>query len=390
MNVPRGGVRSLALLVLLPLVLLASPALAQNPGKALVIGNKNYPLTCGGNLHGAEHDAESMQYLLEQAGWTVVRMNDLTRNGIVTAIEQNVPPTPQRYLVYFAGHGVNTGAGQGALVGTDCNSVSPFAFLLALGTAKERTIVILDSCGSGGFAHTAENAQHVPAFLTATRDEFTCAVKSGAGGAFTRQLRLCANVPGSRRTLQQVRDCIDSSGYVAAYNQFYYNGGLPDTILGSAPASGAFCAGTTLCPCGNAGSFGNGCANSLNAQGASLYSTGSPSVNADNVTLVASGLPQPTEILFFQGTLKVNGSLGIALGDGLRCVGGSTVRLSIKQTANGVALFPDTGDPQLATAGTVFPGETRLYQGFYRDSDPSFCTPTKANLTNALALTWTP
>ena len=53
---------------------------------------------------------------------------------------------------------------------------------------------------------------------------------------------------------------------------------------------------TTPCPCGNNGAAGNGCANSVNAAGANLDTTGAPST--DDVVLVGSGMPLTVSCIY--------------------------------------------------------------------------------------------
>ena len=78
----------------------------------------------------------------------------------------------------------------------------------------------------------------------------------------------------------------------------------------------------TACPCGNAGSPGNGCASFVNGGGANLTGLGTPSLSTDAVVLVETGVPNGPA-LFFQGTLRTNGGAGAVLGDGLLCASGN-------------------------------------------------------------------
>ncbi|MCB9916661.1 MAG: endonuclease [Planctomycetes bacterium] len=138
------------------------------------------------------------------------------------------------------------------------------------------------------------------------------------------------------------------------------------------------------CPCGNLGNGQGGCGNSTYFEGAGLSPTGSASVAAADLVLhVFSSTPnQPG--LFFQGTSAVNGGNGLPFGDGLRCVGGSVLRLQV--------VFADVfGDLQssanLVTAGAVAPGDTRYYQWWYRDPGASPCG-TGFNLSQAWQVVW--
>jgi hypothetical protein len=94
-------------------------------------------------------------------------------------------------------------------------------------------------------------------------------------------------------------------------------------------------------------------------------------------------------ILYFQGTSQFAGGFGSVLGDGLRCVGGSVVRLEIVVNSGGLSQYPRAGDPAISVKGMCVPGVVRMYQGWYRDS-ASFCTPETYNLTNGVTLSWRP
>jgi hypothetical protein len=159
------------------------------------------------------------------------------------------------------------------------------------------------------------------------------------------------------------------------------------------PASSgtAFCPGDgtgTACPCGNSGAAGNGCANSQNANGANLASTGVSSIASDTFVLHGSGMPN-SNVLYFQGTLQQNGGVGSVFGDGLRCAGGQVVRLWTKTNAGGASQAPDTGDQPISIQGLNVAGNVRTYQAWYRNS-AAFCTPDGWNLTNGVATTWAP
>lgn len=152
----------------------------------------------------------------------------------------------------------------------------------------------------------------------------------------------------------------------------------------------AFCSGdgsASACPCGNTGASGAGCASGT-GPGASLISSGNPSVSADTLTLASSGLVAGAPALFFQGTSEVNGGLGAAFGDGLRCVGGSVVRLATKSAnASGNVTYPEASDASISVRGSVPSGATRAYQVWYRSAAP-FCTSATFNLSNGLAVSW--
>jgi hypothetical protein len=168
------------------------------------------------------------------------------------------------------------------------------------------------------------------------------------------------------------------------------HGGLQ--ILRYEPPS-AFCSGDgsgAPCPCGNVGAAGRGCDNSLATGGALLRaaSGGLPSVGADGIELLVGGLPPTAPSLFFQGTARIAGGFGTPFGDGLRCAGGTLVRLGVVTASSGGASLPAPGGTPISVLGAVPPsGGTRTYQVWYRNAAP-FCTPDPFNLSNGLAIVW--
>ncbi len=160
-----------------------------------------------------------------------------------------------------------------------------------------------------------------------------------------------------------------------------------------------YCAGlTTTCPCGNAGQGAAGCENSAQSGGALLRAFGRASIVADQVTLLATGLPAGSSALFFQGTARENGGAGLSFGDGLRCAGGTVVRLSTYGVVAGTASIGYGGTNGLAggdttplhTQGLVpFSGGTRMYQVWYRNA-ATFCTSATFNLSNGVEISWIP
>jgi len=151
----------------------------------------------------------------------------------------------------------------------------------------------------------------------------------------------------------------------------------------------AYCSGDgsgTACPCGNAGAAGNGCASSVNANGARLSAVGTASLANDSVVLRGTGMPN-SSALFFQGTLRANGGNGLTFGDGLRCAGGTILRLRVVSNAGGASQYPQPGDPPVSQRGQVNQPGTRTYQVWYRNS-ASYCTPSTFNLTNGLEIVW--
>lgn len=150
----------------------------------------------------------------------------------------------------------------------------------------------------------------------------------------------------------------------------------------------AYCFGdgsATPCPCGNNGAPGEGCANSSGSGGV-LLAEGSTSVAADDLAFAAMGLLPSQPVLLFSGMNAINGGNGIAFGDGLRCAGGSVVRLSVRYPdGHGTAQW----GPGLAVQGGWNPGDQRRFQAWYRDPVGSPCGA-NFNLTTALESSFTP
>jgi hypothetical protein len=157
----------------------------------------------------------------------------------------------------------------------------------------------------------------------------------------------------------------------------------------STPTNG-FCFGDgsgTACPCGNSGASGRGCANSVVASGALLQGAGTASVSSDSFVLAASGMPN-SSVLYFQGTTQLSAGLGVVFGDGLRCAGGTVLRLGTKSNTAGASQYPAVGDASISVRGLIpVSGGTRTYQAWYRNS-AAFCTSSLFNLSNGLSVTW--
>jgi len=154
-------------------------------------------------------------------------------------------------------------------------------------------------------------------------------------------------------------------------------------------AGTAFCAGDgsgTACPCGNVGGAGRGCASSVSAIGARLQATGNPSLSTDTVILGGSGMPN-SSALYFQGTTQQSGGLGAVFGDGLRCAGGSIVRLGTKTNVGGSSIYPAGGDQTVSVRGAISAPGSRTYQVWYRNA-AAFCTADTFNLSNGFAIVW--
>jgi hypothetical protein len=192
-----------------------------------------------------------------------------------------------------------------------------------------------------------------------------------------------------------------SSGAQPAYPELLYlNGpgcfadcgwriGFQTWVLSNSGTTFCFGDGSgTACPCGNAGASGNGCASSVNPGGANLAGTGVASVGQDSLTLNGTGMPNSTA-LYFQGTTQTNGGAGAVFGDGLRCAGGSIVRLGTKLNAGGSSAYPSGADQPVHVRGSDNAGDVRTYQCWYRNA-AAFCSPSTFNLTNGVQVVWAP
>ena len=145
----------------------------------------------------------------------------------------------------------------------------------------------------------------------------------------------------------------------------------------------------TACPCGNASAVGAkaGCLNSLGT-GGTLRASGAARLSADTFTLLGTQMAN-SSALYFQGTLVAGAGLGTVFGDGLRCAGGTVIRLGTKTNALGASSYPAAGDVPVSIKGLAVAGGTRVYQVWYRNA-AAFCSASTFNLTNAAQTTWAP
>ncbi len=157
-----------------------------------------------------------------------------------------------------------------------------------------------------------------------------------------------------------------------------------------------YCAGDGVaphaaCPCGNNSPAASqvGCLNSFGV-GGRLRASGVASLSGDTVVLTADNLPAAST-LFFQGTLQTAGGNGTPFGDGLRCVGGSVVRLktypAVGAGGSAVTTYPQGLDPSVSVRGNIGAPGLRMYQAWYRNA-AAFCTASTFNLTNGLQINW--
>ena len=148
-----------------------------------------------------------------------------------------------------------------------------------------------------------------------------------------------------------------------------------------------YCSGdgsATACPCGNVGQPDRGCPNSLYAGGGRLTAFGHASLSEDTVVLAAFDMPDSTA-LWFAGSAQFANGNGAQFGDGLRCVGGTIVRLAARPIMMATSFYPTAADPPLSTGMSV--GQRRYFQVRYRNA-AAFCTLDTFNLTNGMTVLW--
>jgi hypothetical protein len=123
----------------------------------------------------------------------------------------------------------------------------------------------------------------------------------------------------------------------------------------------------------------------VNPAGANLAASGFPPT--DDVVLHGSGMPATVACVYLQGTLLDD----VVFGDGVRCTGGTLLRLRTKVNAGGASSFPDSTDTiTLSARGgvSVGSGVRRYYQTYYRNAAPLFCPPETFNVTNGWKIDW--
>jgi hypothetical protein len=230
--------------------------------------------------------------------------------------------------------------------------------------------------------------------ITSSYLDTKCAVYDGAGCPTTPSIACvddatCASQSGLTTTLSWPTVC--GQMYTVRMGSFGQSGVVGSFMITETggtqcgPVGVPFCFGDgtgTACPCGNNGAPGNGCASSINVNGANLTTSGASSLANDTLVLLGSGMPN-SSCLYFQGTTQISA----AFGDGLRCAGGSVVRLSTKTNVGGLSQYPTAGNPPVHIKGAVSAPGTRTYQTWYRNA-AAFCTPSTFNLTNGVLITW--
>lgn len=355
------------------------------------------------------------------SGETTVYVRDiqLATTDVVAYVAPGQPSLQLSDTPSISGNGrfVVFSSRDSALVPNDTNNATDvFVRDLALGVTER---VAVDTLGQQGASPGGLNLALVPKTSITTDGRFVAFQSSfhnlvpGDANVKTdifvhdRQTgvtQLVSRTPaGTSGSSGSYRPSLSSTGDLVAFQSDANNlvaadlNASPDEFVARVPASPVvFCSGdgsALACPCGNTGGTGRGCGNSSNPTGAKLAGTGGTSVAADFTSLLVTGLPPGTIAAVFQGTAQQQGGLGAVFGDGLRCVGGTVVRLATRvATIGGGLTFGHgvAGDPHIASQGLVGPaGGVRSYQVFYRNTAP-FCTSGTFNLTNGLEISWLP
>ncbi len=158
------------------------------------------------------------------------------------------------------------------------------------------------------------------------------------------------------------------------------NGGTP-YCFGDGPSNGG-----PDCPCSNNASIGanTGCLNSTGV-GGKLLGSGLTSVSADGLVLNATQLGSGLTSVFLQGDAVTS----LPFGDGIRCAGGSLIRLGTKTNVGGSSSYPTGGDLAISVKGLVPPsGGVRYYAAYYRNVGGP--CGANFNITNGVSVIWQP
>ena len=98
-------------------------------------------------------------------------------------------------------------------------------------------------------------------------------------------------------------------------------------------------------------------------------------------------MPATVSCIYLQGDANTQS----VFGDGVRCAGGTLLRLRTRSNVGGASFFPDSTDTiTLSQRGGVTPGSgaVRYYQTYYRNAAAAFCPPETFNVTNGIRITW--
>jgi hypothetical protein len=187
----------------------------------------------------------------------------------------------------------------------------------------------------------------------------------------------------------------DPGGSVDSYSGLMYGTALYESMLSvseiqehsdafhSTEPGTRYCFGAS-CPCFN-NDPNAGCANSA-GQGALLFSSGTTSAGVDDLSLHVSGLLPNQPALLFSANNALGAGSGVLFGDGMRCAGGSAVRLGVRSSS---LLGEATWGPGLSSSGGWGGGQTRRFQCWYPDPVSSPCGA-GFNFSSAVEVSFTP
>jgi len=280
--------------------------------------------------------------------------------------------------------------------------------LVGAGTGQDYAVWALDALGTTAWSGTWNGPFGGDDFsrgltIDALGNVTLAGSSPGAGGASDLDLTFAAWDPrgvldwthrddGSGAGNQRALWLASAGGLHAAAGYADGAGGAPSDYRTVVVARTAvpYCFGdgsSAACPCGNASAPVEqaGCANSFGG-GGRLYAQGASSLAADTLVLRGAAMPN-SSALYFQGTSQQSGGAGVVFGDGVRCAGGTVIRLGTKANASGASQYPSAGDPSVSVRGLVASPGTRTYQIWYRNS-AAYCTSATFNLSNGMLVTW--
>ncbi len=297
---------------------------------------------------------------------------------------------PRPYLVaYTRSSGGVADIAVRVMAGTSTLASANLSALEGLDPARGQSWPEADSNGqrfvvsyneSGGTAGSADSFLATVAYAEgAIRvDEAHVPIETGPGSTFGVEISGCITTSNQGIAWYAVAWSENVPGADDAFCGAYYE---PDLATLYCIGDGSY----GNCPCANFGTHPGGCANSV-TNGAVLMPTGSPFTTADSFTLTATDMPSTVPCLFFQGTAA--SAPGTAFGDGLRCAGGTILRIGSKTASAGVATYPEAGDLAISVRGLVpAGGAQRYYQVWYRNA-AAFCTASTFNTTNGVSVRW--
>jgi hypothetical protein len=135
--------------------------------------------------------------------------------------------------------------------------------------------------------------------------------------------------------------------------------------------------------------FSNYCTGMPNTTGlgGTISFSGSAFVSFNDLTLVGTDVPTNQFGIFYYGPNQVNGGAGVPFGEGMRCVGGQTVRLPVVNTGPSGLPARNIDNTQAPHSQNLQPGSTWNFQFWFRDP---LGGPAGWNLTDALSITFCP